>query len=175
MRRSSDRREQPRRHPRGDLATSDADDSARCATARSAARCWTLPSTWLPARVVAPFVDVHHIDPRADGGDHDPENIVTACGAHHRAVHRGELIITGRVTEGLRVRHSDGSPYGGRVDARRAETASKLSFALRHMGFREMETRRAIESAATPATHVGADDLTALLPRALAFLRPAPV
>jgi hypothetical protein len=25
------------------------------------------------------FVDVHHLDPRAEGGSHDPDNLVTLC------------------------------------------------------------------------------------------------
>jgi HNH endonuclease len=39
------------------------------------------------------FVDVHHIDWRVDGGQHDIGNLVVLCGAHHRAVHRGLLRI----------------------------------------------------------------------------------
>src|SRR6187399_747425 len=35
----------------------------------------------------AVFVEPHHIGLRSEGGDHDPENLITLCGAHHRAVH----------------------------------------------------------------------------------------
>jgi hypothetical protein len=43
------------------------------------------------------YVDVHHLETRADGGPNAPDNLVTLCGAHHRALHRGSLIIEGKV------------------------------------------------------------------------------
>jgi hypothetical protein len=36
------------------------------------------------------WVDLHHIQPRAHGGDHSPENLITLCGFHHRQHHRQE-------------------------------------------------------------------------------------
>ena len=39
------------------------------------------------------FVDVHHLRPRSEGGKNTLENLITLCTAHHRATHRGELII----------------------------------------------------------------------------------
>jgi hypothetical protein len=31
----------------------------------------------------------HHIKPRAQGGDHDPDNLITLCWYHHHvAIHR---------------------------------------------------------------------------------------
>lgn len=89
------------------------------------------------------FVDVHHIDSRADGGNHDPENLVTLCSAHHRAVHRGEVTIEGRVTQGLQFKHADGSPYGGPVRALEVEVRARAFRALRSMGFSEGEIRQA--------------------------------
>lgn len=44
----------------------------------------------------ATFVDVHHIQQRVDGGGDDLDNLVVLCTAHHRAVHRGALVIEGR-------------------------------------------------------------------------------
>ena len=32
------------------------------------------------------FVDVHHLDPRSEGGGHDPDRLAVLCGSHHRAV-----------------------------------------------------------------------------------------
>jgi 5-methylcytosine-specific restriction endonuclease McrA len=89
------------------------------------------------------FVDVHHIDSKADGGNHDPDNLVTLCSAHHRAVHRGEVTIEGRVAQGLRFKHADGTPYGGRVRPLEVEVRARAFRALRSMGFRESEIRRA--------------------------------
>ena len=34
------------------------------------------------------WVDIHHIKPRSQGGTHDPENLITLCGFHHRDLHR---------------------------------------------------------------------------------------
>ena len=60
----------------------------------------------------ATFVDIHHIQRKAIGGDHHPDNLVTVCGAHHRAIHRGDVILEGSVSSGLRFRHADGREYG---------------------------------------------------------------
>jgi len=119
------------------------------------------------------FVDVHHLDPRAEGGGHAPENLVTLCGAHHRALHRGEIIASGTATSAV-FRHADGTQYGGEVNPKAAETSSKLLFALRHLGFGESESRRALEAV---ATHVGeGESLEKLIPRALAILvKPAAI
>jgi len=102
-----------------------------------------------------------------------PRNLVTVCGAHHRALHRGEIIASGTATSAV-FRHADGTPYGGDVNPSAAETSSKLLFALRHLGFGESESRRALEAV---ATHVGAGEpLEKLVPRALAILvKPAAI
>ncbi|MCZ7683168.1 MAG: HNH endonuclease [Sandaracinaceae bacterium] len=33
------------------------------------------------------FVELHHTDRRADGGDHDPERLVPLCFGHHKGTH----------------------------------------------------------------------------------------
>ncbi len=43
----------------------------------------------------AKFLEIHHIIHRADGGTHDPSQIMLACSAHHRAIHRGALQVSG--------------------------------------------------------------------------------
>lgn len=58
------------------------------------------------------FLDLHHIRMRAEGGEHETDNLVTLCVAHHRAAHDGEIHIEGRVSTGLRFWHADGSEYG---------------------------------------------------------------
>jgi hypothetical protein len=63
------------------------------------------------------FRDVHHLDPRAEGGSDDPERLAPLCGAHHRAVHLGRLCIDGRASAGFRFRHA------GRHALRRAAPA----------------------------------------------------
>ena len=102
----------------------------------------------------ATFLDLHHIRARADGGGHDADNLITACGTHHRAFHRGEVIVEGTVSSGLRFRHADGSAYGNVVSPKTADVNAKAFQALRGMGFRERELRPAL---AEVTARVGAE------------------
>jgi len=92
----------------------------------------------------AVFLDVHHLVLRSEGGDHDPDRMIVLCSAHHRAEHRGQLIIEGRVSTGLAFRHADRAPYGSVVDPRIAEAHTEAFRALRSLGFRESEAHRAL-------------------------------
>jgi hypothetical protein len=96
-------------------------------------------------------VDLHHIQARATLGQHELDNLLTLCGAHHRAVHRGELVIEGRVSRGLRFQHADGTAYGGAVAAGAADVRAKAFRALRSLGFAEHEVHQALRD----VTHVG--------------------
>ncbi len=92
----------------------------------------------------ATFLDLHHIDLRSEGGDHHPDNLLTVCGAHHRALHRGELSIEGNSAENARFRHADGTPYGEAVQPKALEVDAKVFGALRGLGFRESDVRRVL-------------------------------
>jgi hypothetical protein len=93
----------------------------------------------------ARFLDLHHLELRSEGGRHSLDNIVCLCGAHHRAVHRGALVLDRSKTGALRARHADGSEYGGLVKPQVLEIRAKVFSALRHLGFREGEVRAALE------------------------------
>lgn len=95
----------------------------------------------------ATYVDIHHIEARADGGGHDAENLVTLCGAHHRALHEGTLQVTGSVETGLQFQHADGTPYGAEVSATPVLVHARTFQALRGLGFGERDARQAIERA----------------------------
>jgi hypothetical protein len=41
------------------------------------------------------YVDVHHLVPRSEGGEHSRRNCITLCSTHHRRLHEGNLLITG--------------------------------------------------------------------------------
>jgi hypothetical protein len=115
----------------------------------------------------ATFLDLHHLHLKSEGGDHDPDKLVTVCSAHHRAIHHGLVTIEGSVAAGLRFLHADGSPYGVMPTPFAADAASKAFRALRSLGFREGEARRALAE----ATHVGTiDDVEMLLRRCLVLL-----
>jgi hypothetical protein len=58
------------------------------------------------------FVDIHHRRPRAEGGAHTLDNLLSLCTSHHRAVHEGVLAIEGSPEEGLRFLHAGGVLYG---------------------------------------------------------------
>ena len=111
----------------------------------------------------ATFVDVHHVEPRAEGGGHDADNLVVLCSAHHRALHRGQLAITGSVARGLAFHRSDGALYGALHSPRDADACTRAFSALRHLGFGERQSREAIQRA-------GTGDTESVVRRALAVL-----
>ena len=113
------------------------------------------------------WLDVHHLDPRAEGGTHDPERMACLCGAHHAAVHAGRIIIDGRASTGFVVQHADGTRYGGAVSPKAADVSSKVFQALAHMGFRESDARAAVRAASSGQAVTSVQDL---LRRALALL-----
>ena len=92
----------------------------------------------------ARFLDLHHVEPRSEGGANEADNLITVCGMHHRAAHRGELVVAGSVSTGVRFRHADGTDYGRAPEPRVAEIQAKAFSALRGLGFREGEVRRAL-------------------------------
>jgi hypothetical protein len=95
----------------------------------------------VPGCTHATFLDVHHIRPRSEGGSNDPENLIGICGPHHRAAHRGELLIESGPDGALVFRHADGAAYGQAVAPRVADAQIKVFAALRHLGFRERDVR----------------------------------
>jgi hypothetical protein len=100
------------------------------------------------------FVDVHHLRAREDGGGHQPDNLLTLCGAHHRACHRGDLFIERGASGGLSFWHADGTAYGGRPSTSEANVAAQALRGLRNLGFGEQEARDAVREA---GAHVGSD------------------
>jgi hypothetical protein len=62
-----------------------------------------------------PAARTHH----AHGGAELDHVDAQSTHAHHRALHRGELVIEGAVATGLRFRHADGSVYGPEAIASR--------------------------------------------------------
>jgi hypothetical protein len=119
----------------------------------------------------AVFVDIHHLRARSEGGDHDTDGLVVLRAAHHRAVHRGQLVIEGSVATGLVFRHADGQRYGQSVSAAAATAGASVFRALRSLGFSELETRRALEKTRSTASEFGeAPSVECLLRRTLAVL-----
>jgi len=93
------------------------------------------------------WLDLHHADPRSEGGSHDPERLVPICEAHHRAVHEGRLVVDGTYSGGFGFAHADGTPYGaGAVpDAGVSARATAAHSILRNLGFKESEARSVVD------------------------------
>jgi hypothetical protein len=94
----------------------------------------------VPSCCNATFLDVHHVIAREAGGGNDADNLITLCGAHHRAVHRGELVVEGSAID-VRFLHADGRRYGDVVTPHSADVFEKVSAALRNLGFKDREIR----------------------------------
>ncbi|MEO8185135.1 MAG: HNH endonuclease signature motif containing protein [Deltaproteobacteria bacterium] len=118
------------------------------------------------------WLDLHHLELRSEGGRHSLDNVICLCGSHHRAAHRGQIVLERTPDGRLRVRHADGSEYGGNVDPQLLEVRAKVFSALRHLGFREAEIRAALEQLRRDAALAQAP-FDGLLRAALARLRPS--
>ncbi len=57
------------------------------------------------------YVDAHHIEHWAEGGETKLANLVTLCRLHHRLVHEGEIMIEITPTGGWRFLHPDGRHF----------------------------------------------------------------
>jgi len=124
----------------------------------------------VPGCTHATFVDGHHLWPRAEGGTHDPDNLVTVCANHHIALHAGRLTIEGSPSTKLRFLRADGSLYTEAPSARAVAVAEQVFGALRRLGFSERESKaavaRVLKTAETPCAET-------LLRAALAVLTPS--
>ncbi|MBZ0232985.1 MAG: HNH endonuclease [Deltaproteobacteria bacterium] len=57
-----------------------------------------MPRAWLS---LLRWIHLHHIVPREHGGNNDPWNLVCLCPAHHQALHRQQIALTGRAPDAL--------------------------------------------------------------------------
>ncbi|MEJ7733732.1 MAG: HNH endonuclease signature motif containing protein [Polyangiaceae bacterium] len=110
------------------------------------------------------YLDVHHLDPRCEGGGHHPERLAVLCGAHHRAAHLGLLCIDGTHAAGFVFRHGDGTPYGGNIGVIRLDLVRQALGALEQMGFKPPKARALVDDALRAAAH---SDVATLLHAAL--------
>ncbi|HBQ10954.1 MAG TPA: hypothetical protein DEF51_07150, partial [Myxococcales bacterium] len=104
--------------------------------------------------------DVHHCDPKSEGGSHDPERLVLLCSTHHGVAHEGKIVIRGTWSTGFVFEHvvfenTDGSAYGSpRVEPRKARVLAEVFQMLEALSFKEKEARRLVDQA---RPHVGAE------------------
>jgi hypothetical protein len=57
------------------------------------------------------YLDAHHIEHWADGGDTKLSNLVTLCRFHHRLVHEGQITVEAQDRGGWRFLHPDGRHF----------------------------------------------------------------
>jgi hypothetical protein len=111
------------------------------------------------------------VQPRAEGGRNEAPNLATLCSAHHRAVHRGELLIE-REHEGSFVfRHTDGAAYGNPTAPHRIDAHAKVFSALRQLGFREGAIKAVLSELRADAG-LGGATVERLLREALCRIKP---
>jgi hypothetical protein len=125
----------------------------------------------VPGCTHATFVDVHHVQPRSEGGRNHASNLLTLCSAHHRAAHRGELLIDRERDGSFSFRHADGAAYGDPLMPRRIDAHAKVFSALRHLGFRESEVKTVLSELRADA-ELGEVSVEQLLHEALCRIRP---
>ena len=105
------------------------------------------------------FLDAHHLDPRCEGGGHDPERLATLCGPHHRAVHLGRLWIDGKGSGGFVVRHGGGGAYGAPLSALAVDAVAEVQKGLEGLGFKPTRARALIEAAVRAGAPTNAESL----------------
>ncbi|HEY2780557.1 MAG TPA: DUF222 domain-containing protein [Steroidobacteraceae bacterium] len=59
------------------------------------------------------YVDAHHVEHWADGGETKLSNLITLCRAHHRMVHKGEIVIKECANGGWEFFSDHGRPFRG--------------------------------------------------------------
>jgi hypothetical protein len=125
----------------------------------------------VPGCTHATFVDMHHVQPRSEGGRNEASNLLTLCSAHHRAAHHGELLIDRERDGSFRFRHADGAAYGDPLMPQRIDAHAKVFSALRHLGFRESEVKTVLSELRADA-ELGDACVERLLREALCRIRP---
>lgn len=99
-------------------------------------------------------LEIHHLQPRADGGSHDPSNLSLQCSACHLAIHRGTLVISrtesGRIEAKRREEPRSDAYAGAKLDATIVRTQARD--ALVGLGWKPAIARAAVDEA---WSHVG--------------------
>ena len=123
----------------------------------------------------ARHLEIHHIIPRAAGGDHSAENLTLLCDGHHAALHDGKLTITGKAPA-LEIRWAKQPPSVDRahvgVDAPRlslAQITVDAKQVLASSGYTKTEARDAVDAA---VSEVGTRALDQLIRVALRLVKP---
>ncbi|HEU4577145.1 MAG TPA: HNH endonuclease signature motif containing protein [Polyangiaceae bacterium] len=124
----------------------------------------------------ATFLDQHHIRPRSEGGSHSPDNLVTLCSAHHRAIHRGELRSAGDASDFRVLPGIPGMPVDGDeppMAPSSLDVSAKVASGLCQLGFRAADVR-AVMAELRQQSELASAAPQQWLREALRRLHPAP-
>jgi hypothetical protein len=77
------------------------------------------------------WLDLHHIRPRAAGGDHRPGNLACLCSVHHQMIHRGDLFLHVEDTRTTGPRLQFVLPTGETLGERRPDTPALVDVVKR--------------------------------------------
>ena len=69
------------------------------------------PGCCFPGCTYQRFLDAHHVEHWADGGETKLSNLVTLCRRHHRLVHEGGIVVVPREPGGWRFLKPDGREF----------------------------------------------------------------
>jgi hypothetical protein len=69
------------------------------------------PGCCFPGCTYQRYLDAHHIEHWADGGETKLSNLVTLCRRHHRLVHEGGIAVAPRASGGWRFLKPDGQEF----------------------------------------------------------------
>jgi len=109
----------------------------------------------VPGCRAARNLDIHHVVHRADGGDHDPKNLVVMCSGHHKLLHDGLLAVKGAAPDLTFTRR--GVFLGKSTDAPNRYAAVALSTraraALTRLGIDRDDARSAIDAITAHVDH----------------------
>jgi len=107
------------------------------------------------------YVDVHHVQRRADGGGHELSNLVSLCPVHHDAAHRGALVIR-READALLFERADGRPYGSMGDGSALASCTKAERHFQRIAAvtgSELRARVALDAARGEVPRLGTPDV----------------
>jgi len=100
------------------------------------------------------FLHVHHIVWQSRGGGHETENLTLLCGGHHGALHRGEIVITGKAPA-IAVKRTFEVPHVGESAVARGPQLTNGAFEVPHVGESAAARGPQLRNGALEVPHVG--------------------
>jgi hypothetical protein len=110
------------------------------------------------------YLDIHHLDPRCEGGDHTRSGSRSSVARTIAQCTWGLVCVDGTGATGFVFRHGDGTPHGGSVGVVSLDVVGLALGALERMGFKPTQARKRVDAALGAGAH---GDVATLLHAAL--------